>query len=968
MKKNHLLITLNIIVFLFCTSIGKLYAQTVSEEKAEPLLACWQNEITHLQTTFKASNDDYNAFLRYYSSSLTSDQVKFYRLVWKGKIDSSNINTVIKKIDTKYSDLYNKFISLKVSSPTTVSEFYKAPKAPDGICNPADINIGFENGDLSGWTAAYADCSAEGTGTATSFLTTTPTSFGPLGAGITRSADDPSTTSYQVSIMAGGNDKAVPSIPRVSPTGGSYSVMVGDGANPGYGVAILSQSFTVTASNDAFTYQYAFFLQYASSHSYYQQTYFRVLFLDQLGDTIKCASWLHTGNDTVGFSTITYNGAPLVYKNWTSVLVPLDKYIGQCVTVKFITSDCGQGGHFGYAYVDASTAPLKILQSSPAICSSPITLTAPTGASYLWSGPCISGPPNTQTITIGCAGKYSVIIKNPTGSCNSADTLTTNIVSGSGTAPIPKVTADSVCPGSPTQFTNTTSGTGNKYQWNFGDPLSGINDTTSAVNPTHTYPKNGTYTVTFSALQGECGRDTTFTVFVRSNPKITITSSPANDTVCTGSSITLSGNGGVSYSWSGGVTNATPFVPASSGKYVVIGTDTHGCSNKDSVNVGIDKPAVTIVSSPANDSVCKGSSITLSGSGGKTYAWSGGITNATPFIPSSSGKYVVTGTDSKGCSNKDSVMVTIDVPALTITSSPANDTVCPGSKMTLTASGAWYYSWTGGIYNGNPFSPSSSGKYVVTGTDDNGCTSKDSVNVIAGTGALPTVTCIAADTICKGSSVTLTASGASYYNWSGGVKNGVPFTPAASGKYIVTGTGTNGCSNTDTVNVVLVGPNPAIKGQLYILPGTNDTLIASGALSYVWNPSADTKDTLIVSPASTTTYTLTGMDKYGCTDTATFVVTILNVTGVNNVSQVNSTNIYPNPTDATLNLQFNTSNNKIQAVIKIADITGKEWIAKNVIIENNKTISVDVSSLASGMYFIQVQSNSYTRTMRFIKK
>ena len=42
------------------------------------------------------------------------------------------------------------------------------------------------------------------------------------------------------------------------------------------------------------------------------------------------------------------------YKNWTAVKTDFSDYIGQQVTLKFCTADCGKGGHYAYAYIDVS--------------------------------------------------------------------------------------------------------------------------------------------------------------------------------------------------------------------------------------------------------------------------------------------------------------------------------------------------------------------------------------------------------------------------------------------------------------------------------------------------------------------------------------------------------------------------------------------------------------------------------------
>ena len=106
------------------------------------------------------------------------------------------------------------------------------------------------------------------------------------------------------------------------------------------------------------------------------------------------------------------------------------------------------------------------------------------------------------------------------------------------------------------------------------------------------------------------------------------------------------------------------------------------------------------------------------------------------------------------------------------------------------------YIWTGGIINGVSFTPTKSGTYTVTGTDANGCSNTASkfITVLS----LPTVTIsssVISSTICLGQPITLSGNGASSYSWSGGISNGVAFTPTQTGTYTVTGIDVNGCIN-----------------------------------------------------------------------------------------------------------------------------------------------------------------------------
>ena len=124
---------------------------------------------------------------------------------------------------------------------------------------------------------------------------------------------------------------------------------------------------------------------------------------------------------------------------------------------------------------------------------------------------------------------------------------------------------------------------------------------------------------------------------------------------------------------------------------------------------------------------------------------------------------------------------------------------------------------------------------------------------------IPTVNGGNDQTVCVGGTATLSGSGASTYTWSGGVTNGVAFTPTVTSTYTVTGTSTAGCVGTDQVTInVTAGPVAAISGAAPMCLGSQVTLTASPVgVSYLWMPGGATTQTITVSPTSTTTYTLT---------------------------------------------------------------------------------------------------------------
>ncbi|MBO6081151.1 MAG: hypothetical protein J6P54_09320, partial [Bacteroidales bacterium] len=128
-------------------------------------------------------------------------------------------------------------------------------------------------------------------------------------------------------------------------------------------------------------------------------------------------------------------------------------------------------------------------------------------------------------------------------------------------------------------------------------------------------------------------------------------------------------------------------------------------------------------------------------------------------------------------------------------------------------------------------------------------------------------------TACAGETITVTASGASTYQWSDGLGSGATVHPTVSGTYTVTGTNTSGCSGT-AVAYVTVNPAPTVtingstSGTASICSGNSVTLTAGGASTYLWSNNS-TATSISVNTGGT--YTVTGTAN-GCSATASVTV------------------------------------------------------------------------------------------------
>ncbi len=535
---------------------------------------------------------------------------------------------------------------------------------------------------------------------------------------------------------------------------------------------------------------------------------------------------------------------------------------------------------------------INVSPAAPAICNGQsVNLTASGGSTYSWfpTSGLSSGTGTTVSSNTGTTTIYTVTGTDANGCSNTASvTVTVNAkptITVTPSAPV-------ICNG---QSVSLTGGGGSTYVWNPTSGLSSGSGTNVSANPTST----SVYTVTGTDANG-CTNTSSVTVTVNAKPTITV--SPTSPTICNGQSVSLTGGGGTSYVWSPttGLSSGSGTVvsanPTSTSTYVVTGSDANGCTNTASVTVSVNaKPAIT--ASPTSPTICNGQSVTLTGGGGNTYAWSPGtgLSATTGSVvsasPTSTTSYTVTGTDANGCSNVASVTVNVNAKP-TITVNPPTSILCNGQSVTLTAGGGTSFVWSpsSGLSSGSgavvSANPASTTVYTVIGTDANGCTNTSTTTV--NINPKPTIGVTpAAPVLCTGQSTSLTASGGTSYVWSPstGLSSGsgavVSANPSSTTTYTVTGTDANGCTNTTTVAVTVnsTAVITATPNAPVICNGQSVSLTAGGGNTYTWSPttglSSGTGATVSANPTTTTVYTVTGTAGTGCSNTATVTVTVI---------------------------------------------------------------------------------------------
>ncbi|MGP8216689.1 MAG: beta strand repeat-containing protein, partial [Bacteroidia bacterium] len=588
---------------------------------------------------------------------------------------------------------------------------------------------------------------------------------------------------------------------------------------------------------------------------------------------------------------------------------------------------------------------------------------------------------NAATDLETTAGTYTVSVTDGNGCMNIASQAVTV-----NTTPTIVVSPDNagICPGGNVNLGASGAST---YTWSPNTALSATTGNTVNSTPTVTT----TYTVIGTSSQGCVSANETATVTVSSTLNVSVT--PANPVICLNDSVTLNGNGASLFTWrsSNGLTctscpspMASPTVTTT---YTVVGTS-GVCADSANVTVTVNPlPSVTVSGNVISGFVvCAGSidslnAIAAGGSGsGYTFTWSNGTSTQNDWV-TTAGTYSVMVTDGNGCiaSSANQLVTVNSLPSVNIfASSPA---ICQGNIDTLAAiaaggSGSGYtFTWSNGSTNQNDL-VTTAGTYTVRVVDADGCSALSPIDMVV-VNSLPAASItVSSSAICMGNIDTLsvidTTGDASplMYSWNtGGSNDSIIVAPTTGTSYSVTVTDANGCMDT-TSQMVIVNPLPTITiaaDTNTIQQGGNDILEAGGGVSYIWTDGS-MNDTANVMPTVTTTYTVTGTGSDGCSDTASFTVNVVIETSIKGLAPSDKTTLYPNPAIDNINLSFVMQGNNKPATIQIIDAMGKEVISENLSIGNGKILTMDVSTLAQGMYFVKVITNEKTQVVQFIKQ
>lgn len=399
-----------------------------------------------------------------------------------------------------------------------------------------------------------------------------------------------------------------------------------------------------------------------------------------------------------------------------------------------------------------------------------------------------------------------------------------------------------------------------------------------------------------------------------------------------------------------GATSSTYSVPIGTtgiGTYQVQLNDGSLCALSGVFNVTNIPPSITVNSS----SICPAGSTTLSANSVySVYAWStSASTNSIIVSPSNTTTYSVIGILGT-CTAQATSTVTVFSSSLSVL---GNTTVCAGQSTTLTASGSTNYEWFDSGTNSlndyfNPVviaTPFTTTTYTVNGSSAAGssfCTSLAMITVSVIPSPTISISPIS-PLICPGNTITLTANviGSNTYTWSTNSNaNSITVNPTVNTTYtIFSSAGT--CTSSAVVTVNMDSAPTINVNSPIICFGQQATLLASGASTYSWS-SGFTSNPLIVSPTSTTIYTLTGSNGLNCSTIKIVTVTVNHP--IANYSGINST--------------FISINTNLQLINTSSNATNYEWELCDGIVSTNTNITLPLTDTGSCCIKLKAYYNS----------
>lgn len=465
----------------------------------------------------------------------------------------------------------------------------------------------------------------------------------------------------------------------------------------------------------------------------------------------------------------------------------------QTVTVKGTTLGCiGSSSPIPFTVNPIPSMTVTSTDADNVYCqgtSVVYTATGPNDFEFFIDGTSQGSPSPTNTMnTSGLStGNHTLSIVGTTNGCST--TTNQNITVN----PNPTVSMSSsdldntICAGESVTFTG--SGATNYQFFENGSPVS-----SSTINPNYTTSAilNGNnYYVVGSTNAGCTGSSSIISFVVNTNPTMSLSSSDADNVICSGENVTFTASGATNYEF---FVNGTSQGPASAtntlsttgltnnASVVVVGTST-GCSaSSTAIVTNVNQIPVVSLTASNGTSLCSNQNAQVVAGGANTYQFAingnpqGAFTTNSVFNTPIANSDVISVTGQlNGCTSTSTTTITYNVttnPTLSVTVSDVDQIICKNDPVTFTSTGAGTYTYT---LNGIPVQTGANGVYFNGTLDQN-----DVIQIIGYNANCPStpqsytftvntmnlaISAIPSEIVCEGSSIQLNASGGDLYEF-----------------------------------------------------------------------------------------------------------------------------------------------------------------------------------------------------------
>ena len=531
--------------------------------------------------------------------------------------------------------------------------------------------------------------------------------------------------------------------------------------------------------------------------------------------------------------------------------------------------------------------------------------------------------------------------------------------------------------------------------WNNGIPGATFTSTTAQhpvgtfcwtpdINDVRTLPYIFTVTVRDNACPSNGVQSFSYAIYL-SNLAATVTT---HDVSCNGghnggASIAMQVPGVYEYMWTPGEFITPSIGHLTAGNYTVLATNAAGCSGAYSFT--ISEPPPLNVSVTTVDATCSGqpgsaSAVVTGGTPAYTYLWhTSPPTGGSSISGLVAGTYSLTLTDDNQCSVETDFIINGEsgfTAEMSTTPATCNATDGTASVSITGGSGDFTFSWNPSVSTDSIATGLAAGMYDVSITDNfSGCIVNLSGIVHNTAGIVGTVVSTSNATCENGEDGTAEVSGSGgtapyFYNWQPGGATTAVVTNLSPGEYIVEVADYVGCPDYVIVNIGFDFPAPVVDlgTDTVLCIGSSITLQAgAGFDSYLWSDNS-TLSELTVSTEGI--FSVLVSDVNGCENFDAIMVDTIScqfgpssyANGIR--SRVNY--LFPNP--ATNEISIVTDPSLDKAIeIKIFNSNG-ELVYEGIKSERSSFKKIDITSFASGLYVVHLNSGGELKSLSFIKE